>query len=877
MSPTPSSVIPSLVSIVPYPFPPPPSVATLGHSSPTAIIVAWVLTAFLPIPLIVLIVVLRYFPDTLPIWLSQSPFPSWWRGKKPLSSSSSSGVTNATPSLSTLTVSNRTSQTLNGANYATSTPTRDGISVRGSLSPGTPQNSIETNYESPKTLSKSRTFSNTTDSPSKPGTNHSLALHQLPSCFESPKRLNFLESRDIPTTPRKTPSTRLSIPRSPGKQPLIDARATPHTLQRRRLKHRLLTSAILCVLIFSMYVVEGFAIAAAQTFAHARVLSHSDGKGGLGEGKENEAWLIPWVIYIVLQGGMVVGCAWMVWGLKRELMTTDREWKSEKGKGVERPDVIVLQGRTSRSSNTNAEEERFLPNNEAEMSGDLANSAAKVEPEGQEPEWQTLGYHPTFDSFSNRPDTNSAPIFQQFCQHERSDPNLNGEGSSRDFFSPGSSSSAPFPSCSLSLSFLPKKANPWSAERSHAEISLQRRNKGASKWSWPSAITNANKSPSAEDQTALLQSSLLGSNKDASERRNSWALEQSFFSSSSDEEETPSTSNKKKGKGKAKTIHPEEEEEEEIEPEETELTPHLPRSFLTGINLSQPYHFSDGLAYPLLPLAPRKPKHNPPPPPLQHPNSHNENTTPHTPPFSLPLPPRLLNHPAIAAAPTPFPYTPASSPRRTTFPPSSRAAHNNILFPPTPPASSSPPSSSPYRPSPLSPKRPRRPYLPPLRRAFVSPSPSRPLLLPRTPQNPSHLARTHAPVQTKPQSPPPLASPLSSPFPIFPSPSPSSSSKPNQKPNLKEQKQQQQPDHRTPTHTTGSSSPFNTPSSAFGSPAGFQELGSPRRVLRSLSARGRSAVGKKRHVYRRIEGGALGTVREAGGFADGEGEEGEEG
>ncbi|KAL8921534.1 MAG: hypothetical protein Q9208_005688 [Pyrenodesmia sp. 3 TL-2023] len=651
----------------------------------------------------------------------------------------------------TLTVSNRTSETLNGPNHGTSTPTRDGISVRGSLSPGTPQNSIETSYESPKVLSKSRTLSNPTDSPSNPGTYQSLALDQLPSSFESPRRLESLEPRGIPTTPSKKPYTRLSINRSPPKLPLVDAPATPHTLQRRRLKHRLLTSAILCLLIFSMYVLEGFAIAAAQTFARVRVLSHSDAKGGLGEGKESEKWLIPWVVYIFLQGGMVAGCAWMVWVLRRELMTMDREWKSEKGKGVERPDVIALQGRTSRSSNTNAEEERFLPDNGAEISGELANSAAKLEPGKQEPEWQTLGYHPTFDSSSsNRPDTDSTPISQQFYQHERLNRNLNGEGSSRGFSSPGSSSSTPFPSSPLPISFLPGKANPWSAERSHVEISLQRKNRDTSKWSWPSATFNANKSPSVEDQSALLQSSLLGPHNPASERRNSWAQEQSSFSSSSsDEERKPSTKNRKKGKAKAKNQRPKGKEEEE--PEEIELTPHLPRCFLTGINLSQPYHFSDGLAYPLLPLPPRKPKPYSEPPLPQPLNSRDENTTPHTPPFSLPLPPRLLNHPAIAAAPTRFPYTPASSssPRRTIFSPSSssRAAHNgSILFPPSPPQSSSS-SLSPYRLSPLPPKRPRRPYLPPLRRAFVSSNLSRPLPLPRTPQNTtaSRLAQTYTP------------------------------------------------------------------------------------------------------------------------------------
>ncbi|KAL8893281.1 MAG: hypothetical protein Q9207_008596, partial [Kuettlingeria erythrocarpa] len=234
----------------------------------------------------------------------------------------------------------------------------------------------------------------------------------------------------------------------------------------------------------------------------------------------------------------------------------------------------------------------------------------------------------------------------QFCQHERPDLHLNGEGSSRDFSSPGSSRcSAPSSSSSsaLPISCRPeRKTNPWSAERSHAEISLQRKNKDASsKWSWSSAAVtavnaSANKCLSgAEDQTALLKSSLFGPRRSASERRNSWAREARRDSSSSSSEEEEEEEEEEgeaeeepdanaKGKGNRKPNG------HEPEGEETELTPHVPRSFLTGINLSQPYHFSDGLAYPLLPLPARKSKSgsksNQPQPP-QHPSSRDDDIT----------------------------------------------------------------------------------------------------------------------------------------------------------------------------------------------------------------------------------------------------------
>ncbi len=124
-----------------------------------------------------------------------------------------------------------------------------------------------------------------------------------------------------------------------------------------------------------------------------------------------------------------------------------------------------------------------------------------------------------------------------------------------------------------------------------------------------------------------------------------------------------------------------------------------------------------------------------------------------------------------------------------------------------------------------------------------------------------------------PPSPPPLASPLASPFPLFPSHSSAAAAKEKQRKKAQAQvpaqEQEQELGHRVPTRA-----PAGGAFAAFGSQGPvFGSQGSPRRVLRSLS-RGRNGVGgvgvgKKRHVYRRIEGSGLGTVSETiGGDGD---------
>ncbi|KAI4139165.1 MAG: hypothetical protein L6R39_006440, partial [Caloplaca ligustica] len=636
MSPTPSSTVSPLFSFSPYPSPTSVTPGPLGHSSPAAIIIAWVLTAFLPIPLIVLIVLLRYFPDSLTELLSRYGLPFQQLAKRPPGFSRVNSIPPSSPSSRILTVSNRNSQTLTVPSYGFSTPTQDGHRNQGSFSPRTPQNSVAISYESPGTPTKSKTPSKSTGSPYEAGKNASNALNFLPSCFESPKRLAFLEPPSIHSTPRKKSYARLSTSSSLSslrKPSIVNPPATPHVLWSRRLKHRLTTSVISFGLVFAMYVLEGLSIAAAQSFAYVRILSQSGGNGGLGEGKEDERWLIPWVIYIVLQGSLVMGCAWVVWEMRQELKQADRKWRSEKGKGVQRPKDVL-----SNPSKNHDKVERFLPDYGHEPTANVGQLGTEEE-QVDEPEWRTLGYHPTFaaiqspTSSSTTASPNPRSTLSELHRQISHSLNSNGEGSSRCPPSPPTAgSSTPFHASPLPVAFLREKARPWWAERSRAEIELQQKNT-SSRW------RSENDEPRKEDRMALLREELLGV---PSKRSDSWTQEVEVEVG----EETVPTPGKGKGKAEAEGTM-----------ESIELTPQLPREFVTGIDLGKAYRFSDGLAYPLLPLPSRKTEK-----PVPRLDAYPDDSDSFRPPFSLPLPPRL---PApTSPAPTRFSVP---SPRSSTF------------------------------------------------------------------------------------------------------------------------------------------------------------------------------------------------------------------
>ncbi|KAL9012162.1 MAG: hypothetical protein Q9173_003059 [Seirophora scorigena] len=567
----------------PYPTPTPVEFEPLGSSSPTAIIIAWVLTAFLPIPLILLITILRYSPDLLPKLLSWYPL---LRQRCP-GTSATDGENPSTPSSRTLTVSNRTSQTLTVPSHRPSTPARNGDSHEDpfSFSPRTPVNSLDATRKSPQTPLKCKTSPVSTHTP---GSSKSNAPSPLASSFESPKRLVFLGPPSLLSSPRKKPYARLSDGSSPRKQPVVNPPASPRTVQRHRLEHRLLISAVLFGLVFAMYLLEGFSIAAAQRFAHARVLSQPNGKGGLGEGKEDERWLVPWTIYIFLQGAMVTGCAWMVWVIRRELRQSGRKWTSDKGKGVELGSVSPRSKRTE-------EEESFLLDGEGELiiGNDAAKAGDQHEPRGEEkeqeeeePDWQSLGFHPTFTSSiqpaaaaTSSPPSSSNPLGKKpapttprkLSKSRRrpvnSPPNLHhsvGESSgsraaaaaasSSPGSGSGSSSSNPLSAFALATSFIPENSGAW----------------------WLNPLN-------AGDEGG----------------KNSWAQEEADLDHTG----------KGKGKEAATTTVEQEQQQEEDEEEhggDIELQPLAARELLTGIDLSKRYRFSDGLAYPLLPLRPRK-------------------------------------------------------------------------------------------------------------------------------------------------------------------------------------------------------------------------------------------------------------------------------
>ncbi|KAL8711256.1 MAG: hypothetical protein Q9225_007159, partial [Loekoesia sp. 1 TL-2023] len=550
----------------------PNDVKRFGSISSNAIIIAWVLTAFLPLPLMISIVTLRYFPNALSRLLFRYPLRTKRYGNRQSGSSLTTGHSVSTPSSRTFTVSNTSSQTLPVLGHRPASPLQGGSGNGDSLSPRTPRNSLATRVGSPRTPPKSNPTPQSTGTTKEdsPGNDH--ALSRLPSAFESPKRLSFLEPSSLSSSPRKKAYVRLS-PGKPRNKTVIDSPVTSHAVQRRRLKRRFLISAILLGLIFAMYVLEGFTIAAAQGYAHARVLSQANGKGGLGNGKEDERWLIPWVIYVFLQGGLVLGCAWMVWGMKQEVKLLDQKWRSEKGKGVKKSDDVVAQNTDLQTTMTEGETEHFLPKTEdvfeegREGHGQTEDDETK-EGEEEEPEWQSLGYHPTFDSLdtpttlTDLPNTKATSSSSQDLHTATSNPNPLGEGSSQgSYYSVGYNPSTTPPASSFPISFLPDKVGSWWAERSHAETELQRQDSRSKRWGWESE----NDEPTKEDRIALLREELLGKACDT-ERRNSWA--QDAEEEIEREEET--------GKGK---------EKEQDKAEEVELTTHVPRELLTGINL----------------------------------------------------------------------------------------------------------------------------------------------------------------------------------------------------------------------------------------------------------------------------------------------------
>ncbi|KAI4140951.1 MAG: hypothetical protein LQ341_003647, partial [Variospora aurantia] len=618
MSPVISTAVSPMVSIVPYPTPTPVEFGPLGYSSPTAIIIAWVLTAFLPIPLMLLVTIFRYSPDYIPNLLSR------YRAN---GSPGTPTANPSTPSSRTLTVSNRSSDTLSVPvpGQCPSTPSRDdGHGHEDPFNPRTPIHSLEMNRKSSETPSKSITSPPmSVGSPSHPKSNNTAAS-PLASCFESPKRLDFLEPPSLLSSPGKKPYTRLSDGSSPRQPSVVQPPATTsHTIHRRRLKHRLLISTILFGLIFAMYVLDGFAIAAAHRFAHVRVLSRPNGTGGLGAGKEDERWLAPWTIYIFLQGSMVAGCAWMVRAMRRELRHCDEKWTREKGKGVvddNKPDDdgIVVRGSVSSPRSKSAdeeEEERFLPPPpppEGEGEPIIIRDTAKADQNGREedeeeekekePDWLRLGFHPTFASENlalSSPSNPSkpAPASTVVSSKSKSRRGVNRRTTTKLHYSVGESSSSSRGAAAASSSSPGSgsgSGNPFSgftlpaAERSGAAWwKHHRSNRG---YKTPRGY---NGEEEEEDPWRQILPSPLTTTTGNDERgRNSWAQE---VQREADLRMSRRSKSRSKGKGKEEeeTIPEEPEQEQELRDDEEEeeeqeeegggfeLKPVVPRELLT--------------------------------------------------------------------------------------------------------------------------------------------------------------------------------------------------------------------------------------------------------------------------------------------------------
>ncbi|KAI4183720.1 MAG: hypothetical protein L6R41_005235 [Letrouitia leprolyta] len=795
---------------------------TLNHVAPfadislIAIIISWVLTAFLPIPLIIFLIVLRYFPGALTRLLSQYPLRSQWLANKHSGSSLTNDKDTSTPPSHTHSVSETSSQTL-PVSHQNPTAPRHGISKQDYASPRTSQSPSPKDRGASRSQSDSNAAAVSGNTTQKAKAN-SNAIDQLPSAFNSPKSLIFREPVKLPSTPRRKAYTKLS-PDDSSKTSDADQLATPHSLQHHRLRRRFIVSIILLGLIFTMYVFEGFAIAAAHSYAHVRVFSKVGGKGGLGNGKENERWLIPWVIYVFVQGGLVAGCVWMVWGIKREMKLSNQEWAHEKGKSIEEPNVTVGQKIQGRATKDKGETDMFLPKTRAQGQEQGKNTDEDEERRGKD---NDSSYHPIFSSLKastttfdlSRPNTGSTS--SQPFNFTSTAYNPHGEGSSQGSYqSLSHKNSDPFSTSSLSIARLHEKVGSWwTTDRSHTDPERpQQPSSNLDRWGWGSETAT----PSREEEELLRH-------PNGEERRNSWAQQ--------DEE----VEEEEEGKGKGKQKDGEDDPNAGIE-----LTTHVPRELLTGINLGKQYHFTDGLAYPLLPISPRRPADKSNDDPSSSANSNNK-------PFSLPLPPqrplpatprrngRFPISPSSTTNSTPrFPKTPTSPASSSTFTlpsPSSSVmrlppyraleapsvAYSSVLSPHTPPPSvhqhptfgsssynSSSSSSSPYTPPP-----------PPIH------------MHPSHFPSPLHPSPLSSPLLTnQPPSPPPLASPLSSPFPIFPAPTGSLGSPSGCLPGMPAGKEQ--PAHRIPTRA----------------PLG-----------RKFS------VGRgKRKSYRRIESG-LGTVRE---------------
>ncbi|KAL8777926.1 MAG: hypothetical protein Q9213_007639, partial [Squamulea squamosa] len=520
----------------------------LSHSSPTAIIIAWVLTAFVPLPLFLCIIVICYFPKALPEF-SLSYICSFWRRRGKHSSYISSSRSASTPSSHTLGVSNTSSYTLPVFNLRPSTPFGQNVDSTDQSNLITPQKPSTDTSRNPTTPSIHKTSPNSARSLRTQG-HHPASSYLLNPASESPKSLSFLEPPSISSTPRKS---YIRLPANNPRKPSIPSTGGsapgPCLLKYRRLRQRFLASVVLLIFIVALYVLEGFAVAAAQGYAHVRVLVHANGNGGLGEGKEDEKWLIPWLVYVFFQGALVLFSLWMANSLRRKTRRLAMDCVDEKGNHNERPSEDVSGDIELQALGNEEEKEAFLPTDRHRLE-DVHPAEGKGEfaplDDEEAEEWRKLGFVPTSEFYKKRA-SHKAHNAELISSNEEATRfvNDNGEGSSSGPSHPaGSSIDGQTDEPGIPVSFLPGAANQWRAERSHAEEKIQRRSSSLRRLEWNSKKDQ----PAPEDRDALVQDKPAG--RPVKDLRSSW--EQGDDTKPENVVSSTLVTAKGKGKGKEK-------------------------------------------------------------------------------------------------------------------------------------------------------------------------------------------------------------------------------------------------------------------------------------------------------------------------------------
>ncbi|KAL8666987.1 MAG: hypothetical protein Q9202_000909 [Teloschistes flavicans] len=598
---------------------------------------------------------------------------------------------------------------------------------------------------------------------------------------------------------------------------------------------------------------HSFTIVAAQRYANVRVLSQANGIGGLGQGKEDEKWLIPWAVYVIIQGGLVILCARTVWVMRGQVSQLEKEWTKEKGKGVARPSKDVPKedafGDIELQPIQSAREDDRLVSIDGTSFGRIGAGKGKgketqgEEEEVEEPDWETLGFRPTYEFKPPNPPFANPQLHADTVWE---DCNPFGEGSSKDspFFWSPSWEKRLRPSA-LPVSFLPD--HPRESQNVFLHTNCQ---------DW--GLGSGNNVPGEDNQETSAVP--LSGRTALPERRNSWAQEE---------------------EQKFQAV-------KRWQDQRRPQTPSGPPNLPSGIELDKPYSFIDGLPYPVLPLSSRRHHHHrsaskPSTPTTTRANdtSERENnyifdmslpsssfaTPPRTPvqrppptigrprrpPFLLPpggkTPANILNrfHPAMLHTPPISPHSNSSGAFTVTTTPRSSAR---------PPPLLSPYHSSPslVTPPPLPLPRPASPPTRTLSSRFPklgSPPPS------PVPSSPTTTTTTTSPPPPPPRTPsssyPILCTPFTSPHhhhhhhhPPHHSPHHYRSSSSNSG--------DHQPPHRIPTSSTGyATNPAKPAGGRKGKGAGVG-------VGVGVGA-GRRTTSAKRRSYRRLDTG-LGTVSE---------------